>query len=145
MRPCWMMMLAAACTGVGPGDSGKTGDTGAPVDDWQPVSYVDEGELCIEGSDTDVTIWVDPQECLSSSCSRAFMGSCEATVQGATITVTSDISWEENRGPNVACTDDCGSTAVSCALPALADGTYTVIFGSEQRELVVPIEETCQL
>jgi hypothetical protein len=131
MRICVFSMLAMACTGTGSGD------------DWQPVTYVDEGELCFEQRDSDVAIRVDPQECLSSSCSRAFEGSCTASLQDNTITVSSDIAWEENVG-NVSCTDDCGSTAVECTLPALADGTYTVIFGDQQIELQVPITEPCQ-
>src|SRR5262245_51240662 len=132
MRTCWMLALVGACTGVG-GKTGETGDTGspgtAPVDDWQPQSRIDVGTVCFEDRDTDVAVRVDPQDCLSSSCSRAFQGTCTATLTGTTtITVTSDISWEQNQGENVACTDDCGSTAVECTLPDLADGTYTVDF-----------------
>jgi hypothetical protein len=131
MRLCAFTIFAIACVGTVPGD------------DWQPVSYVDEGELCFQQDDTEVVVEVDPGECLSSSCSRSYEGSCTATVQDDTITVTSDISWEQNEGESVPCTDDCGFTAVTCTLPALADGTYTVVFGDEQSQLVVPIEGSC--
>jgi hypothetical protein len=139
----WMWVILAGCTGTDPKDSGQTGDSTAPGDDWQLQSYVDEGALCFEGTATEVTVWVDPQLCLSSSCSRAFQGSCTATLADTTITVTSDISWEQNVGVGVDCTDDCGSTAVSCTLPPLADGTYTVLFGTEQVELVIPTTQPC--
>lgn len=117
---------------------------GCPTtEDWQPVSYVDEGALCIEAGATDLTVNVDPGECLSSSCSRAFTGACTVTLDGNTITVTSDIAWEQNVAEGAECTDDCGSTAASCTLATPADGTYTVMFGAEETELVVPVTGTC--
>jgi hypothetical protein len=142
MRAGWMM-IAVACTGAAPKDdtgaTPGTGHTGTSAEDWQLQSYVDAGTVCFEDRGADVAVWVDPGECLSSSCSRAFQGSCTATVTDTTITLTSDISWEQNVAPGATCTDDCGSTAAQCTLPALADGTYTVTFGAEQLELVVPI------
>jgi hypothetical protein len=144
MRFGWIVVVAACTGGGATKDSGGTGHTGTvPAEDWQLQSWVDAGVLCFEVDGTGVTVRVDPQECLSSSCSRAFQGSCSATVKGTAITVTSDISWEQNVAEGATCTDDCGSTAVECTLPALADGTYTVTFGTQQSELVVPITADC--
>lgn len=112
------------------------------VSDWQPVSFVDEGEVCFEDAAPDVTVRVIAPGCLSSSCSRDLGGSCTAVVDGTDITLTSDISWEEDRG-DVACTDDCGIPAVSCTLADLPDGTYTVTFGSQTLTLTVPVDEKC--
>jgi len=131
-------LLLAACTGTGNGT-----DTGA-IDDWQPVSYVDEGTVCFESSGVDLVVNVTAQDCMSSSCSRAFEASCTVTRDDATtLTLTSDIHWEQNVGVGVPCTDDCGIPRTSCTLPSLADGTYVVKFGTEELELVFPATEPC--
>jgi hypothetical protein len=126
-------LLLAACTGTATGN-----------DDWQPVSYVDEGEVCFESSGVDLVAYVTAPDCLSSSCSRAFEGSCTLTMDDpSTLTLTSDIRWEQNVGERVACTDDCGIPRVSCTLPSLPDGTYTVAFGSQTLDLTFPATEPC--
>ena len=140
MRSIPFLMGFAACVGVG---GPTTDDSGAAVDDWQPVSYVDEGELCFENQGVDVVVQVTAPDCLSSSCSRNLAGTCEGTLSGDTITLTSDIHWEDNVGEGVACTDDCGAPTVSCTLPALADGTYVVVLGGVETELVVPVVGSC--
>ena len=128
----WLMVLAA-CSGLG-----------GAADDWQPVSYVDSGEVCFTaGQDGDVVVTVTVDGCLSSSCSRAFGGSCTATVSGTTITLTSDIHWEQNVGVGATCTDDCGTPTVSCTIAGLADGTYDIVHGPQTVPLVVPVVDTC--
>lgn len=117
---------------------------GGLVDDWQPVSYVDEGQVCFEADGADIVAQVVVQDCMSGSCTRNFVGSCSATASGSEITLTSDISWEENVGA-VACTDDCGIPMATCVLEGLADGTYDVTFGGEQLQLVVPVTEPCSI
>lgn len=113
------------------------------VSDWQPVVYVDEGAVCFEPSGTDVTVHVTVQDCMSSSCSRNFDAECSAVVEGTEITLQSDIRWEDDQG-NVSCTDDCGIPAVSCTIANLAEGTYTVTFGTETFSLTVPVEGDCK-
>lgn len=137
MRAVPFLILWAGCVElpIGPGAD--------PGDDWVPVSYVDEGDLCFEDQGGDVVVRVTAPDCLSSSCSRDLGGSCEGTVVGDVVTLTSEVHWEQNQGPEVACTDDCGAPAVSCALPALADGTYSVALGTETVELVVPVTTSC--
>lgn len=142
-----LIALAAACTGTVPKTDTNDTDSGLttpPVtEDWQPVSYVDEGEVCFTQGDPDVNVTVTVQDCMSSSCSRAFAGSCTVTVDGTDITVTSDLHWEDNVADNASCTDDCGIPSATCTLPALADGTYQVTIGGTTTTLVVPITEPC--
>ncbi|MBX2802079.1 MAG: hypothetical protein KTR31_30640 [Myxococcales bacterium] len=111
------------------------------VSDWQPVSYVDEGEVCFSADGTDVTVDVVAPDCLSSSCSRDLGGSCEAVVDGTDITLTSEVTWEQDAGTGIACTDDCGIPMVTCTIADLADGTYTVTHGTETLTLTVPVED----
>jgi hypothetical protein len=118
-----------------------TGDTG-PVDDWQLQSYVDVGDVCFQAGAEGVEVLVTVQECLSSSCSRDLVATCAATVDGSAITLTSDISWEQNVGAGVPCTEDCGTPLATCTVAGLADGTYQVTHGADVLELTVPIADT---
>ncbi len=126
------------------GGGGSTGDTADTDVSWEPVSYIDEGDVCFGtvDADADSTVSVVVQDCMSSSCSRAFQGACTAAVAGTEITLTSDISWEDATG-NIDCTDDCGIPATSCTLEGLAEGTYNVTFGTESLTLAVPSSEDC--
>jgi len=103
---------------------------------WETVTFVDEGTVCFGVEPSRLT--VRAPDCLSSSCSRNVRGECTARLDGTALTVTSEISWEDNRGPLASCTEDCGSAEVQCDYPTLADGTYTVHFGGEQLPLEMP-------
>ena len=134
MRYLTLLTFLMACdpTGVGGGSD----------DEWEPVSFVDEGDACLAQQGTDVVVTVSVQECLSSSCDRDLGGECAATVEGNTITLTSEIRWETAVTPEM-CTDDCGLPSVTCTIPALADGTYTVVHGAQETTVVVPIADAC--
>lgn len=134
MRWVWAILPVTGCVF----GSGKTDDTGAE-DDWQLQTHVDEGEVCFTPGATGVDVVVVLAECLSSSCSRNFVGSCSATVDGSEITLTSTMSWEQNLGFGVPCTDDCGIPQADCTLEGLADGTYEVTYGGEVVSLTVPV------
>ncbi|MEZ4236483.1 MAG: hypothetical protein R3F59_10055 [Myxococcota bacterium] len=97
MRNAWLVALLAACTG------------GSATEDWQPVQYVDEGEVCFTQSGQDLVATVTAPDCMSSSCSRAFEGSCVLSVTGTDITLTSDLHWEDNVADGGTCTDAAGS------------------------------------
>lgn len=113
---------------------------------WDEVSFVDEGDLCFSTQGSGIAIEVRAPECMSSSCSRDPHATCEATVQGERITITSEIHWEEKHGGLKGCTLDCGIAAADCTLDDVAPGTYTVVHGEEEIELVVPLaQEGCPL
>ncbi len=126
------------------GGGGSSTDTADTDVSWEPVSYIDEGDVCFGtvDADTESTVSVVVQDCMSGNCSRAFQGSCTAVVSGTEITLTSDISWEDATG-NIGCDDDCGRPATSCSLEGLAAGTYDVTFGTESLTLEVPSVENC--
>jgi hypothetical protein len=131
MRPDFpVLLLAVACTGA---------------EDWQPVTYTDEGDVCFEADGADLSIHVTAPDCMSGSCSREFGGSCTATRAGATITLTSDIHWEENVAPGAMCTADCGIPTVHCTLADLPAGDYTVKLGATEVSLSFPDPEPCGL
>lgn len=112
------------------------------ADDWQPQEHIDDGAPCFASGDSGVDVVVVLEECLSSSCSRNLVGSCEATVDGNTITLTSTITWEQNVGEGVACTEDCGVPQANCTIEGLADGDYTVEYGGQTLDLTVPVADT---
>ena len=122
-------------------------------DDWQPQEKADDGAVCLV-TDLDavgspqvfdaaqpITVLYDANICLSSSCDRNAAATVEASVEGSTIAITSSASWEQNEGRNIACTDDCGFLGAEAELGTLAEGTYTVTFGGESLELVIPGEQ----
>ena len=51
------------------------------------------------------------------------------TIDGKTIRLTSEISWENKHGPLAKCKGDCGTPSIECDLGALAGGDYTVEYG----------------
>lgn len=117
-----------------------------PNDNWQAASRTDEGTTCVKAGSTDkkASIHVNGELCLSSSCSRNIEGSCDATLDGSTITVTSQFDWEENVGANVPCTYDCISRIVECGtVGPLPAGTYTLVHGTASEEVVVPNDGDC--
>lgn len=111
---------------------------------WVPMEVVDRGAACLIATEADAlgTVTVDSGECMSSSCDRDEQGSCTATLDGDTITVTSTFSWETATG-KVACTDDCGLLSAECTVGPLAAGTYTLVHGSDQQTVTVPTEDDC--
>lgn len=95
------------------------------VDPVDVTELVDEGELCI-GSDGRLV--VDWQTCLSSSCDTLTDATCDATLDGGTLTVT---SYGRIESQGTTCTDDCGFAAARCDLPLIEDpSTVTVSHGT---------------
>jgi len=133
--------LLPACDGS---ERIDTADTDAVT--WGQVSHIDDGAVCFGdvATDTESTIYIEVDACMSSSCTDDFQGTCEATVEGSEITLNSDIRWDEVTGGNIGCTSDCGIPTASCTLEGLPDGTYTVRFGTQTLTLNVPSSEVCQ-
>lgn len=110
---------------------------------WEPVAQVDDGVVCVEGdADANATVHVDAGVCLSSSCDRDATGSCTATLDGATITVTSEFTWETQTG-DATCTADCGLLTTTCEVGPLPAGSYTIEHGTESRAVTIPSAEDC--
>jgi hypothetical protein len=120
-----------------------------PIDnneEWALQEHVDAGEVCLGVDDAgDLTAMVRVQECMSSSCSRDYVSSCALSFDGTSLTLQSDISWEDNISPDAMCTDDCGIPLAECTLADLPDGTYEVAFGAETLTLVWPLTEPCSV
>ena len=133
MRTLAPAMILAACGGVP-----------EPGSDWQPVSHVDVGDVCFEADGDDITVRVVVEDCMSSGCARDFVGDCAATVDGTDITLTSSMEWETYVG-DMACPADCGVPMVECTVSGLADGSYTVSFGTETLSLEIPVVESCSI
>lgn len=113
---------------------------------WDPVSFVDDGELCFESQSDQVALVVTADSCLSSTCTRDLEGHCSATIQGKRIEVSSEIHWEEHPGNIVhACSEDCLEATATCTIGTLEPGRYTVFLGEDEQpdELVVPVEGSC--
>lgn len=129
-----MVLLMLACSGE-PLDSSSV----EPLS-WASVEKFDEGMLCFRNADDEVSVDVILGDCLSSSCDRDFVGTCEYAVDADQLTLTSTFTWETAQG-EVECTDDCGIPMATCELGALV-GTYTVTLGTHTETAVFPPEES---
>jgi hypothetical protein len=105
---------------------------------WEEIAYVDQGTVCWDASDGVLELSVVVQDCMSSSCSRGFEGSCAASLDGSTLTLTSDIRWENNVTPGAECTADCGIPMATCELTGVVDGSYTLDFDGETYAIDMP-------
>lgn len=91
-----------------------------------------------------ITVRVELNACLSSSCDINREMSCAVNASGNDIGVTSIATWTDTSASSNGCTDDCGILATTCTIEGLAAGTYTVVFGNKTIELTVPSETTEQ-
>lgn len=115
MRATTLLFALAAC-----GDPVTT----STLDDVGTVCLADDGTLVL-----------DFGECLSSSCDTLTVATCEAALDGATLTVTSHAEIE-HQGKE--CTDDCGFATAVCGGDTVADPTgITVVVGASSAPLEV--------
>ena len=104
--------------------------------DESTTVVTDEGVLCFhatEGADAfeagaPITVGVELEDCLSSSCDVDREGFCEVEVGAGEIVVHAEFSWA-NTGDSM-CTSDCGTIVAECTSAPLPSGDYEVRFGS---------------
>ncbi len=71
--------------------------------------------------------------------SRIVDSACSVTVVGQVVTLDAFLDLELYQNGNVCWTCSCvADTNVQCDVPPLPAGAYTLVFGSEEREFVVP-------
>lgn len=117
--------------------------------DPERVAFENEGTVCMhvaedpqDFSERDIpSLSVTLPVCLSSSCSENPQASCEVSVDGTTITLTSSASYLDTSTAGGACTDDCGQLQANCELPELEAGEYTVTHGDETFTMEVAPEQ----
>jgi hypothetical protein len=135
--PLALLFTSLVACGEGDGDG---------LDDWQAQSQTNDGIACLSAPtiDENGSVTVRANVCLSSSCSRNAVSSCEVSLDGDTLTVTSQFDWEENVGEGIACTDDCQDIVAQCGdVGPLAEGSYTLAHGDASETVEVPNEEAC--
>jgi hypothetical protein len=93
-------------------------------------TLTDVGVACLH---SDGTVRLDFETCLSSSCDTLISATCAGSLDGDTLTITSE-AVIESQGEE--CTDDCGFVGATCTgdAPAIADGV-TVSIGGETAAL----------
>lgn len=74
----------------------------------------------------------------SGGCDELTDAGCEVELVGDELVVT---TWAETRrGLALGCTDIAFTSWVTCESPPLPAGTYTIVVGTDEAELVVPSE-----
>jgi len=109
---------------------------------WEPQTQQNRGTACVEGGgEAPVRVRVNADVCLSSSCSRNAVARCQVRTEFERIVVTSTFTWDEARGSELACTDDCGQMIAQCALGQLPAGNYVLLHGPQEVDIELPAEE----
>ena len=144
----WLLAVFSAALAF----AGCGGATAPPPD--IDYSLVDTGQVCLSatvepgasGAGTfaaDAPVYVSFDAigvCLSSSCTRDPLATCEVTRVGGGIAVASLASWTDTSPSADACTADCGLLSATCQLDSLPAGTYTVRYGGQALTLTVPTQ-----
>ena len=106
----------------------------SPPDDGSSISFdCSPLELSSTG---ELSIVVDFNLCLSSSCDSLRRATCDATRDGSVITVRAraDVVSDDSG----LCTQDCRAASARCELGALADGSYELRYGETTMMFEVP-------
>lgn len=130
---------------------------GCDLPKFETTTFTDEGEACLvraesqpfddfsgvlePGDDLDILVFF-PVGCLSSSCSDILETTCEASLDGDTINVSSSGRLEQEVDPPV-CTSDCGIMTARCPAPDLPAGEYEIVHGDQRTTLTLPGEASC--
>jgi hypothetical protein len=114
---------------------------------WCTTTQVNEGNVCVTptadrakggaiAANQPLNIHVSRPGCLSGSCSRDIVATCNVQRTGNILKVTSFFSASE---PVVAnCTLDCRIPIADCMSDPLPDGQYTLVMGSLSVPVTVP-------
>ena len=116
------------------------------------VSIIDGGRLCVYGAapaapgshgppqafvtDQPITVTVSTEDCISV-CVQDEVATCSVSLAGTTLTVRSELSYDEPP-EGEGCIALCGSLTAVCESPPLPMGDYTIAHGDDRRSLAVP-------
>ncbi len=116
------------------------------------VELVDDGRLCVYAvapetpgshgptqafdSNQPVFVTVTTEECISA-CIQNEVASCSVSRSGTTLTVRSELSYDDPPDGE-ACIAVCGSLTALCNSQRLPAGAYTIVHGNARHELAVP-------
>jgi hypothetical protein len=129
--------------------------SGCLTPETEEITFRNEGEACLVLSDNqtypevdatlsaddDLSITIFYTGCISWSCYEVMNAKCDASVDGNTITVRS--SGRLDRFVTGGCNNDCNFMTVSCPLPQLEEGSYTLVHGDHMTALELPGKPRC--
>ena len=118
---------------------------GACDDSTKLLVYDNIGALCLlqEGSQITIRARLDP--CLQGNCRRKQDSNCHAELSDGSIIVTSRIEVLEDTAPEQ-CPDGCSGVDQPCGVvTAPNEGELSVVYGSEQATVDVPLTDRVAL
>ena len=109
--------------------------------EYRTFDYSNQGRACIsDDPGYGPLVLVDLETCLSSSCDGRGESSCTATVDGDTLTVTSQAETRSAVG-DVECTNDCLPFIIQCTVEGdLADVASITYAGNTTQMVECPPE-----
>ncbi len=116
-------------------------------------TFTDEGHVCLVSeaadaapgdllADEPLAVRVVFDRC-ASSCARIDEATCEATVDGGVIDVTTRARLSEKIERGKICADSCLVVETTCAIGRLGAGTYRLELRAEQRLVDIPGSDSC--
>ncbi len=128
-------------------------------DDWKRTQLADQGVACLVpaeqgtapepnmdpdpiavGDEVFVYVVLDP--CATLQCDRVESASCEATLDGHVIRVTSRATVATNTDVD-GCPAACLPVEATCSVGVLPAGTYTVLHAGTTRTVTLPGTDAC--
>jgi len=127
-----LLLLLAACAPEPDADDTDTGPTNADV--CPPVAFEDPGMVCLseDGLQGSLVAIGDCMELLDQGCTAILDGDRVLVEGWASV----DTGCPEN---GEACTLGLSLLVAGCDLPALTDGTWTLVYGAREVELEWPV------
>jgi len=140
MRGWWVGWVLLASAGCGAGDEDPQGPNGLFGDSEDPGDTADScpvvraervdpsvDRACITNDGTQV--WAFWDNCLSSSCTEDWRGTCSLTLEDGVLTVSGEGRWVEViRTCYPYCSDDCWSVDARCDLPDGVTGDTRLVW-----------------
>src|SRR5688572_20899490 len=106
--------------------------------DSELVTVDNSGAVCLSPSGDRTVVRVVFRRCLSPGCDVPQTQTCNAIVAGDRIEVSSHLEYTSPTS-NRSCDDVCERESAACGTITLPNGTYRLVHGAEEAELVVPL------
>jgi hypothetical protein len=113
-------------------------------DEWRTVVVENSGPVCLTSGNGMLNTRVSIDACVNAVCRRELATVCQADVSSGRITLTSKAEILEATDERD-CPDGCRPAVTACSVALPADGSYTVVHGSDQTDVTIPLSGSVSL
>jgi hypothetical protein len=113
-------------------------------DEWRTVVVENSGPVCLTSDNGMLNARVSIDACVNAICRKELATVCQAAVSSGRITLTSKAEILEATDERD-CPDGCGPAVAACSVALPVDGSYTVVHGSDQADVTIPLSGSIPL